>query len=355
MKGRILVVDDNSTNLAVLGELLERHNYEVRAANSGEMAVSIAPSVRPELVLLDVMMPNGIDGYETCRQLRRLSGYQSVPVLFLSADSTPQSKVKGFQVGGTDYVSKPFQSDELLARIGSQLELHRLRHQLEDEVARKTRKVQDLLGELSRTYEKSLALLAKAGEFRDVETGNHTRRIGEYAFRMAELIGCESTFCHHIRHAAPLHDIGKVAIPDRILLKEGPLDEKEWVVMRSHAEKGAEILRAYEEPLFQLAAEIAGTHHERFDGSGYPRGLVGEHIPLGARITTLVDTYDALRSRRPYKPPYSHERAIEVLTAGDGRTHPIHFDPQLLEMLLRHQDLFMEVFDRDQQGTEKNA
>ncbi|QGX40256.1 HD domain-containing phosphohydrolase [Permianibacter aggregans] len=355
MKGRILVVDDNSTNLAVLGELLERSGYEVRAANSGEMAVAIAPDVRPELVLLDVMMPGGIDGYETCQRLRRLSGYQGVPVLFLSADNAPQSKVKGFQVGGTDYVSKPFQADELLARISSQLELHRLRHQLEDEVARKTRKVQDLLSELNRTYEKSLALLARAGEFRDAETGNHTRRIGEYAYRMAELLGCDTSFCHHIRHAAPLHDIGKVAIPDRILLKEGPLDSEEWVVMRSHAEKGAAILRAYEEPLFLMAAEIAGNHHERFDGSGYPQGLAGQHIPLAARITTLVDTYDALRSRRPYKPAFEHERAIQVLTEGDGRTAPIHFDPELLAALVRHQDLFMEVFDKDHLVAEGNA
>ena len=347
MKGRILVVDDNNTNLAVLGELLERHGYDVLAANSGEMALEIAPGSRPELVLLDVMMPKGWDGYETCQRLRRLAGFHNVPILFLSADSAPQSKVRGFQVGGADYVNKPFQAEELLARISSHLELYRLRYRLEDEVSRKTRKVQDLLSELNGTYEKALSLLAKAGEFRDAETGNHTRRIGEYSFRIAQLIGCDASFCHQIKHAAPLHDIGKVAIPDRILLKEGPLTPDEWAIMRTHAQKGADILNAYEDPLFHMAAEIAACHHERFDGSGYPLQLKGEAIPLSARITTLVDTYDALRSKRPYKNSFSHEHALEVLTHGDSRTKPEHFDPDLVSTLLRHQDLVKEVYEND--------
>lgn len=346
-RARVLVVDDNSTNLAVVGEMLERQGFEVFAANSGEMALQMTPLAKPEVVLLDVMMPGGMDGYETCQRLRTLDGMAQVPVLFLSADSTPQSKIRGFQVGGMDYVSKPFQVDELLARLHTHLELYRLRHQLQSEVERKTQTVHSLVAELNDSYEQALALLARAGEFRDKDTGNHTRRIGEYASKLAMLAGCDADFCRRIKHAAPLHDIGKVAIPDRILLKPGTLDADEWSIMRTHAEAGAKILRNYSQPLFQLAADIAACHHERFDGSGYPLGLRGEAIPLAARITTLVDTYDALRSRRPYKPAYSHEHAMQVLQEGDGRTQPAHFDPELLALVVQHQELLRPVFDRD--------
>ena len=346
---RVLVVDDNSTNLAVVGEMLERQGFDVYAANSGEMALQMTPLAKPEIVLLDVMMPGGMDGYETCQRLRALEGMAQVPILFLSADSTPQSKIRGFQVGGMDYVSKPFQVDELLARLRTHLDLFRLRTQLESEVQRKTQAVHTLVSELNDSYEQALALLARAGEFRDKDTGNHTRRIGEYASKLAMLAGCDADFCRRIKHAAPLHDIGKVSIPDRILLKAGPLDTDEWDIMRTHAEAGARILRKYQQPLFQMAAEIACCHHERFDGSGYPNGVRGQDIPLAARITTLVDTYDALRSRRPYKPPYSHEHAMRVLVEGDGRTNPIHFDPDLLALVVQHQELLRPVFDLDVQ------
>ncbi len=346
-QARVLVVDDNSTNLAVVGELLERQGFDVFAANSGEMALQIAAQAQPEILLLDVMMPGGMDGYETCSKLRALEGFANIPVLFLSADSTPQSKIRGFQVGGMDYVSKPFQADELLARLRTHLELYRLRHHLEDEVERKTRTVQALVGELNDSYEQALALLARAGEFRDKDTGNHTRRIGEYASRLAMVAGCDKDYCRRIKHAAPLHDIGKVSIPDAILLKAGPLTADEWDIMRTHAEAGGQILAKYSQPLFQMAAEIACCHHERFDGTGYPHRMQGEAIPLAARITSLVDTYDALRSRRPYKNPISHELAIQVIVEGDERTKPQHFDPTLLALLVRHQDLLRPVFDLD--------
>jgi len=346
---RVLVVDDNSTNLAVVGELLERQGFDVFAANSGEMALQIAAQAKPEIVLLDVMMPGGMDGYDTLARLRSLPGLAEVPVLFLSADSTPKSKVRGFQAGGMDYVSKPFQADELLARLRTHLELYRLREHLEEEVARKTEIVHQLMGELNDSYEQALSLLARAGEFRDLDTGNHTRRIGEYASRLAHLAGCDADYCRRIHHAAPLHDIGKVSIPDRVLLKAGILTDEEWVIMRTHAEAGAKILRKYRQPLFQMAAEIAACHHERYDGTGYPEGLAGEAIPLSARITTVADCYDALRSRRPYKRAISHDESVKILIEGDGRTQPGHFDPEILALLVKHQDLLRPVFDLDVQ------
>lgn len=345
--GRVLVVDDNNTNLAVLGEMLERQGYDVLVANSGEMGMEVARRLPPDIILLDVMMPGGMNGYETCRALRADSQLAAIPVLFLSADNAPQAKLNGFAAGGMDYVSKPFQADELLARISTHIELFQLRNQLEREVERKTKAVRSLYRQLADSYEQALQLLSLAGEFRDRDTGNHTRRIGLYARVLAELAKQDIEFCHQIELAAPLHDVGKIAIPDRVLLKEGPLTEDEWLIMRTHTEAGATLLRRYPQPLFTMAADIAACHHERFDGSGYPRGLQGEAIPMAARITTLVDTYDALRARRPYKNSYAHEAAVQVLLTGDGRTKPEHFDPMLLTLLSENQKQFCDIYDQD--------
>ncbi len=345
--GRVLIVDDNNTNLAVLGEILERHGYEILVANSGEMAVAVATHQTPDVVLLDVMMPGGMNGFDTCRALRSHASLHNVPVLFLSADSAVQAKVDGFQAGGVDYVSKPFQTDELLARLNTHIELHRLRNKLQQEVDRQTAAVQSLYVQLESSYEQALQLLSLAGEFRDRDTGNHTRRIGLYARMLAEAHGQSVSFCHQIELAAPLHDVGKIGIPDSILLKEGPLSPEEWAVMRSHAEIGASLLRRYQQPLFDMAAEIAACHHERCDGSGYPRGLRGEAIPLAARITTLVDTYDALRAKRPYKNEYSHEQALQVLQHGDGRTQPQHFDQELVRCLISKEKEMAQIYAAD--------
>ncbi len=347
LAARVLAVDDNATNLAVLGELLERHGYEVLVANSGEMALTIARQEQPDIVLLDVMMPGGMDGYETARALHNEPTLAALPILFLSADNALQAKVKGFQAGGLDYVSKPFQADELLARLATHLELHRLRHHLQQEVEARAGEIVRLNSALQQSYDSCLRLLSLVAEYRDADTGNHTRRIGQYARRLAELAGREADYCHRIERAAPLHDIGKISIPDRVLLKQGPLDDEEWKIMRTHAARGAVLLRAYGEPLFDMAADIAENHHERYDGSGYPHGVKGEAIPLAARITTVVDTYDALRSRRPYKPAFSHEKSMEILLNGDGRTLPQHFDPLLLQLCGMHQDELRRIYDND--------
>ncbi len=351
--GRILIVDDNSTNLAVLGEILERHGFDILVANSGEMAIDVAVQQVPDVVLLDVMMPGGMNGFDTCRALREHATLRSVPVLFLSADSAVQAKVDGFQAGGVDYVSKPFQTDELLARLRTHIELHRLRSHLQLEVERQTSEVKRLFVQLEDSYEQALQLLSLAGEFRDRDTGNHTRRIGQYARMLALASGQDDLFCHQIELAAPLHDVGKIAIPDAILLKQGPLTAAEWNTMKTHAEIGAQLLHRYHQPLFDMAADIAACHHERFDGSGYPQGLHSDAIPLAARITTLVDTYDALRSKRPYKGEYSHQSAMQVLQQGDGRTQPQHFDPVLLRCLIANQHEMALIFDSDGKRQEK--
>jgi len=345
--GRVLIVDDNPTNLAVLGALLENNGYDVLAANSGEMALTIAARERLDIVLLDVMMPGGMDGYESARALHALPRLDTLPILFLSADSAPQSKVRGFQAGGLDYVSKPFQSDELLARLRTHLDLYRLRHHLQDEVDAQTTEIRRLADALQHSYDNCLLLLSLIADYRDLDTGNHTRRIGLYAQRMAELAGMDATYCYCIERAARLHDIGKIIIPDKVLLKPGPLDEAEWEIMCTHAERGAILLQKYGGTVFTMGAEIAWSHHEHYDGSGYPRGLQGEAIPPSARITALVDTYDALRSRRPYKPAFKHDKAMAVLLSGDGRTMPSHFDPGLLTLAETHHSLLNEIYELD--------
>ncbi|MBI2381936.1 MAG: response regulator [Gammaproteobacteria bacterium] len=351
--GLILIVDDNPTNLSVLGELLEAQGFSIMAALSGEAGLAIAERKRPDLVLMDVQMPGGWNGYETCQHLRQDPRLARVPVLFLSAQSGTESKVTGFAAGGMDYVSKPFQAEELLARIRTHLELYRLREHLEDEVALKTEALRQVLDQLEQSYTECLELLSLAGEYRDLETGAHTRRIGAYSAAIARILGWSEAECRHIEQAAPLHDIGKISIPDRILLKEGPLDAAEWTIMQTHAAAGARLLRSHSSsPVFEMAAEIAECHHERFDGTGYPRGLRGEEIPLAARITTLVDVYDALRSRRPYKDGMAHEAALRILREGDHRFHPRHLDPALLALLDEHHGLLARIFEEQPEGPE---
>ncbi len=347
--GRVLIVDDNTTNLAVLGSLLEANGYEVLAANSGEMALTIAARERPDIVLLDVMMPGGMDGYETARALHALPQLGSLPILFLSADSAPNAKVRGFQAGCLDYVSKPFQSDELLARLRTHLELDRLRHHLQEEVDAQTREIRRLADALQHTYDNCLLLLSLIADYRDLDTGNHTRRIGLYAQRLAQLAGMGDEYCYCIERAARLHDIGKIVIPDEVLLKAGPLNAGEWAIMQTHAERGAALLAEYGGAVFHMGAEIALSHHERYDGTGYPQGLKGEAIPFSARIAALVDTYDALRSRRPYKPAFEHDKAMHLLLIGDGRTLPSHFDPGLLALVENHHQVLSEIYEQDRE------
>lgn len=344
---RILIVDDEPNNLSVLGDLLERYGYEVLASNTGLQAIDIATEMRPDLILLDVAMPE-IDGFETCRRLKAHQSLEAVPVLFLSAYQDLEHKVQGFQVGGMDFISKPFQVEELLARIRTHLELHQLRHQLELKVAQKTAELQQANRQLKSAYSESLRLLSMAGEFRDLETGLHTARIGAYSAYLGHHLGLTSEACEQLRQAAPLHDIGKIAMPDRILLKNGQLDEADWQQMQTHAELGANILRSgrSRHPMLELAADIALGHHEHFDGSGYPQGLVGEQIPLAARIVAVVDVYDALRSRRPYKEALNHQRSIELMLTGDDRTRPEHFDPRILALLVEHQDQIEAIFQQ---------
>ncbi|MDD4929856.1 MAG: response regulator [Gallionella sp.] len=333
----ILAVDDTQASLKLLAEILKAEGYEVRAAISGELALRAAMANPPELVLLDIRMPV-MDGYEVCRRLKAEPATRDVPVIFLSAASETVDKVQGFGVGCVDYVTKPYQREELLARVRTHLELNRLRHHLEALVEKRTH-------ELIASHRETIVTMTRAASYKDEETGAHVARVSFYSVELAQALGMDAEFCDIIHYASPMHDVGKIAIPDAILGKPGKFEPHEWEIMKTHAALGAKMLGGSDSPYLVMGAEIAGGHHERWDGGGYPLGIRGEAIPLSARIMQICDVYDALRSRRPYKEAFSHERSTEIILAGDGRTQPSHFDPAILESFGGLAGRFCDIFE----------
>lgn len=299
---KILVVDDEAMNLQVLRDMLSG-TYALVYAKNGLQALDTARRHRPDLILLDVMMPD-LDGYEVCRRLKADPALRHIPVIFVTAMDAEDDEMKGFEAGAVDYLTKPLSAALVHARIRTHIALV------------------DQVSMLDR--------LCVAGEYKDQETGNHVRRIGIYAELLARALGWGPDACHAIRQAAPMHDIGKIAIPDRILLKPGKLDAEEMAIMRTHPERGASIIGSNGSALLRLAASIALNHHEKWDGSGYPRGLAGTDIPLEGRIVALADVFDALMSPRPYKRPWALEEVVAHLEAQAGR----HFDPDLVPLFL---------------------
>jgi len=337
-KYTVLAIDDTAENLGLLETLLENQNYQVLVATNGERGLNIVQKQQPDIILLDVMMP-GWNGFETARRIKSIPELSHIPILFLSALDDSINKVKGFNAGGVDYIAKPFQQVELLARIKTHLELEQLRNNLSQQVIEKT-------DELTRFYEDSLQLLSMVSEFRDYETSLHNSRLGVYAQRIAGHLQLSSEITNLIVLAAPLHDMGKIGIPDSILHKQGPLEADQWEIMKTHPSIGQRILSSIKNnSILTMAAEIAVGHHEAYDGSGYPNALKGEEIPLCARITSLCDVYDALRSKRPYKKSFSHQETLDIISNGDRRTKPEHFDPAVLDAFIKHHHEFNEIFE----------
>ena len=338
-KATILAIDDNEDNLFIIEAILEDKNFNILFASNGEDGIEVAKKNIPDLILLDIMMP-GLSGYETAQFILNDPALKHTPILFLSALDDVDSKVDAFNSGGVDYVPKPFHHEELLSRINTHLELSQLRNNLQNLVDLKTQ-------ELQRAYEEALTLLSVASEYRDYETGMHNNRLGLYAALLAKKLGWSDTDYETILFAAPLHDVGKIGIPDSILHKEGPLDNQEWITMREHTTIGETILNSKSQynSLLKMAAKIAACHHETYDGTGYPKSLRSDEIPMAARITSLCDVYDALRSARPYKKGFSHQKTIEIISQGDSRTRPEQFDPIVLEQFLLYEKHFEEIFE----------
>jgi len=355
VKSTILVVDDTNDNLALMIGLLQ-NDYTVRLANSGEKALRIAASaLPPNLILLDIMMPE-MDGYEVCRRLKADPHTREIPVIFLTGRSEVEDERLGLELGAVDYITKPLSPPILMARVKTHLTLKSLsdalrsrNEDLECEVAERTE-------EIAAIQDVTILAMASLAETRDVDTGNHIRRTQNYVKALALQL------CDHPRFAdglteraietlfksAPLHDIGKVGIPDRILLKPGRLDAAEFEIMKTHTTLGHDAIAHAERALgvkvafLTVAKEIALSHQEKWDGSGYPQGLSGDAIPVSARLMALADVYDALISRRVYKEPMSHAEATEIIVAGRSK----HFDPDIVDAFVFIQDEFVAIAER---------
>jgi len=314
----ILVVDNAPENIEVLTEVLNPH-YRTKIALNGERALKIATGEhKPDLILLDVVMP-GISGYDVCEQLKRNPDTHGIPIIFVTSMNEIEDERRGLELGAVDYITKPISPPIVLARVRTHLALYDQTRELERMVSLRT-------AELETTRRQIIHRLGRAAEFKDNETGNHVIRMSHYARLTAEALGLGPNTVDLVFHAAPMHDLGKIGIPDNILLKPGKLDEREWAIMRQHPAMGAEILGQHKNPLLQAARDVALTHHEKWDGTGYPQGLRGEDIPLLGRIVAIADVFDALTSARPYKPAWTVEDAVRWIADGAGR----HFDPGLI-------------------------
>lgn len=307
-KANILLVDDEPTNLRVLKQVLQ-HDYNLIYARSGQETIEIAQREKPDLILLDIMMP-GMTGYEVCRVLKANTITENIPIIFVTALQQDLDEAHGFEVGAVDYITKPITPVVVQARVKNHLSLVRA-------------------DELKRTRLQVVERLGRAAEYKDNETGLHVKRMSHYSQIIALAAGCGEHWSEELLHAAPMHDIGKIGIPDHILLKPGRLDDAEMAIMRQHAQIGATILGDDDSTLMKLAKSVALNHHEKWDGTGYPNGLSGADIPLEARIVALADVFDALTSKRPYKEAWSVEEAMKYIKDQSG----LHFDPNLVPIL----------------------
>lgn len=365
----VLVVDDTPDNLTLIGQLL-RSEYHLRVANSGQRALKVADSEpRPDLILLDVMMPE-MDGYQVLQRLREQANTRNIPVIFVTAMNADQDEELGLSLGAVDYVSKPIKPGLLLARVRAHLELKSARDALARQNTELDAEVHRRMAENDLIKDFSLNALATLAEKRDNETGNHLRRTQAYIEALMERLCNHPRFSaeladpqarQRIAKAAPLHDIGKVGIPDAILLKPGKLTAEEFEIMKTHASIGAQAigdaihsvqaaqlqshnaqdaaLTAQSLGFLETTRQIAGSHHEKWDGSGYPQGIAGDVIPLAARLMALADVFDALMSKRHYKAAFTLADAVDIIRQGRGQ----HFDPDITDAFLALQDVFADI------------
>ncbi len=332
-KARILIVDDTLENIQVLGLLLRKKNYQVVIARNGKEALDMVERARPDLVLLDVMMPE-MDGLETCRRLKESVETNTIPIIFLTAMHERNDVIRGLELGAVDYISKPFNATELLVRVNTHLSLYLLQQDLEQRVKERTVALRKALENVKEAHFDTIERLVLAAEYKDEDTAAHIQRMSRYTALLARRVGLPTEEVELVQVASQMHDVGKMGIPDSILLKPGKFNDDEFAIMKQHTHMGARILNGSPSKLLQTGETIAMSHHEKWDGSGYPNRVKGEEIPLLGRICTVADVFDALTSTRPYKQAFSNDKARQILQEGRGG----HFEARIV-------DLFLENFD----------
>jgi len=328
-KPLILIVDDTESNIDLLVEVLG-DDYELSVAMNGQEALEAVSDALPDLILLDIIMP-GMDGYEVCRKLKAERAWAKIPVIFITAMTEVQDEAKGFEVGAIDYIMKPISPPIVQARVRTHLALANQQRTCE-------RTVEMQVSEIRQGQKDAIYMLGQAGHYNDDNTGVHIWRMASYAQALAKAAGWPVEQQEQMLLAAPMHDTGKIGTPDAILKKPAKLTEEEWVIMREHTTVGHKILSVSNAPIFELAAEIALSHHEKWIGGGYPRNIKGEEIPESARITAIVDVFDALTMERPYKEPWSVDKAMDYIKNSDG-----HFEPRLAELFVAIKDEIVRI------------
>ena len=361
---KIMIVDDEPINIKVVRKYLERGGYQdFVTTDDATSAMRLFEQQRPDVVLLDLMMPN-VGGLEILEEIRKSAGAVPTPVLVLTATDDQETKLSALELGATDFLRKPVDPTDLVPRVKNVLAVKAHQDHLRDYARKLEVQVRQRTAELEASRLEVIYCLARAAEYRDNETGRHVIRVGRYVSEIARALGMDDETVSLLEHAAPLHDMGKIGIPDAVLLKPGRLDSDEFAKMQKHTEYGynivstvdsddwsvfiehtslgAEFMRRTRSPLLMLAASIAVTHHEKWDGSGYPKGLKGDEIPIEGRITAIADVFDALSSKRPYKPAFPLEKCLQIIRDGSGS----HFEPRIVDAFFSQLDEIVSIRKR---------
>jgi putative two-component system response regulator len=355
LNSNIMVVDDEPANVQLLLRALENEGFtSIKSTTDPREAVDMYQSFSPDLVLLDLRMPF-LDGFQVMEKLKEFEEGSYIPVLVLTAQSDDETQMRALNAGAKDFLGKPFNLTEVVCRIRNMLEVRLLHNKIKDhnktlelEVKKRTAELVSANEKLKRGNEEVIKRLGRAAEYRDNETGNHVLRMSHFSMKLGEAVGMSEADCRTLLLASPMHDLGKIGIPDNILLKPARLNEEEWEIMKTHAAIGGEILSGGTEELITMAEVIALTHQEKWDGSGYPNGLQGKDIPLVGRITAICDVFDALTSERPYKKAWSIEETVNLMKSESGK----HFDPELIPLFL---EILPEVLKIKDQFSESVA